>query len=114
MEGPLGMKKELARLTYPLREKMRLGRRRVASSTPPTDHLERDIRRLQIGWNQHIPRILEAISLSEHDAKTSDEVHARIDALRRDLDSLSDRVNANFLDIEKRLTRLEISPSNEQ
>lgn len=108
------MKKELARLTYPLREKMRLrGRKRVVPA-PSADRLESEIRRLQAGWNQHIPRLLEAISLSEHDAKTSDEVHARIDSLRRDLDSLSDRVNASCLDIEKRLSKLEAPSSNEQ
>ena len=108
MNRPLGMKKTLARLTYPLRQR-RWSIGSGPASAPSMGGLEADVRRLEAGWRQHIPKILDAISVSQHDASMSDEVHARIDALREDMDRLSERVNANYADIEKRLTNLEDS-----
>lgn len=107
MEGSLAMKKALARLTYPLRQKMSSSGTRNVPRTSSIDGLEADIRQLQAGWSQHIPKILDAISVSEHDAKASDDIHARIDALRHDLDRLSDRLNASCVVIEERLSELE-------
>ena len=104
------MKKALARLTYPLRQQLRTSRGSAHVCGISTDQLEADIRRLESGWRQHIPRILDAISVAENDAKASDDVHARIDALRQDVDRLSARMNASYRDIEKRLAKLE--PSN--
>lgn len=81
------------------------GGRPVAATA--MDGLEADVRRLEAGWRQHIPKILDAISVSQHDANMSDDIHARIDALREDMDRLSERLNAGYADIEKRLTNLE-------
>lgn len=103
------MKKALARLTYPLRQKISSRGNGHVPSTSSIERLEGDVRRLQAGWSQHIPRILDAISISEHEAKASDDIHARIDALRHDLDRLSDRLSASCVGMEKRLSELESS-----
>lgn len=103
------MKKALARLTFPLRQRLGSTGRGEAPTPLSTDRLEADIRRLEAGWRQHIPKILEAISVSEHEVKSGDDIHARIDALREDLDRLSERVNLTHIAIEQRLARIESS-----
>lgn len=103
------MKKALARLTFPLRQRLWSARGDGGPSTMSTDRLEADIRRLEAGWRQHIPKILDAISVSGHEVKSVDDLHARIDALREDLDRLSERVNINCIAIEERLARIESS-----
>jgi hypothetical protein len=126
------MKRRLARITRPLREDFsvkgfarmtrpwRLKRQernataalaagRPAGPTPShIDHarlisLEGRVERLQAGWNQHVPGLLDSVTLALSEARGADRVHARIDALREDMDRLAARLDLGLLDLKARL-----------
>jgi len=126
------MKRRLARVTRPLREDFsikgfarmtrpwRVKRQerkaaavliagRPAAPTPShIDHarltsLEGRVERLQAGWNQHLPGLLSSVTLAVSEARGADRVHARIDALREDMDRLTVRLDLGLLDLKARL-----------
>ncbi len=71
--------------------------------------LEGRFERLQTGWNHHIPSLLDSVTLAISEARAADRVHARIDALREDMDRLSKRLDLGLLDLKSRLTTPEAS-----
>lgn len=67
--------------------------------------VEHELSRLSSGWNQHIPQILDAVSIAQSELLTAEQVHERIDAVRDDLDRLSRRLDANLVELKAALTQ---------
>lgn len=136
------MKRRFARVTRPLREdfsmkgfarmtrpwRMKRQERRAAAalsaSRPATpipshiDHarltsLEGRVERLQAGWNQHLPGLLNSVTLAVSEARSADRVHARIDALREDMDRLTARLDLGLLDLKARMDQFTPSGPDE-
>ncbi len=55
--------------------------------------------RLEAGWNQHLPALLDSVSVAISEARRADSTHARVDAVRTDLDRLSTRVEIGLLEL---------------
>lgn len=125
------MKRRWARITRPLREdfslkgfarmtrpyRMTARDRKTAAdraalkasgpSLASVDHarltsLEGRVERLQAGWNQHVPGLIDSVTLALSEARAADRVHARIDALREDMDRLSKRLDLGLMDVRAR------------
>ena len=102
--------KSLARFTRPLRGLF--NRKEIARLTriPRTlltqggvgarlIELENRFERLQRGWNQHIPGLLDSMSDALDAAHHAEDGHRRIDSIREDLDRLSSRLEIHLLDV---------------
>lgn len=61
--------------------------------------VEVELARLANGWDQHLPQLLDAVSVAQTEYRSAEQVHARIDALRRDVDRLSERLDLNLSEI---------------
>ena len=59
--------------------------------------LENRFERLQRGWNQHIPSLLDSMSDALDAAHRAEDGHRRMDAIREDLDRLSSRVELHLI-----------------
>lgn len=59
--------------------------------------LEGEVHRLTAGWEQHIPQLLDAISVARSDVHKAATVHDRIDAVREELDRLAVRLDLVLL-----------------
>ena len=62
--------------------------------------LENRFQRLDLGWNQHIPGLLESMSEALDAARQAENVHRRLDAIREDLDRLSCRLELNLIALQ--------------
>jgi len=60
--------------------------------------LENRIDRLQRGWNQHIPSLLDSMSDALDAAHHAEDGHRRVDAVREDLDRLSSRFELHLME----------------
>ena len=57
---------------------------------------EAQLETLRHGWDAHLPAILEGLSKTSGDAGLAEEAHQRIDAMRRDLDRATARLDAGL------------------
>ena len=62
--------------------------------------LENRFERLQRGWNQHIPSLLDSMSDALDAAHRAEDGHRRMDAIREDLDRLSSRLELHLIDAQ--------------
>lgn len=105
--------KSLARFTRPLRrlfDRKQLARLTRVPRTLLTKggvgerlvELENRFERLQLGWNQHIPSLLERMSDALDAAHHAEDGHRRLDTIREDLDRLSSRLELHLMDRKSR------------
>lgn len=62
--------------------------------------LENRVERLQQGWNQHIPSLLDSMSDALDAAHHAEDGHRRVDAVREDLDRLSARLELHLIELK--------------
>lgn len=116
-----GFKKQLARATLGIRAGLglaaapppaRFTQLRGEAGPPPAPRgpfdvrlnaVEIDLARLTTGWDQHIPQLLDAVSIARSEARGSHVAHDRVDALRQDMDRLTARLELNLIDLKKQI-----------
>lgn len=62
--------------------------------------LENRFDRLQRGWNQHIPGLLDSMSDALDAAHHAEDGHRRMDAVREDLDRLASRLELHLIEMK--------------
>lgn len=62
--------------------------------------LENRVDRLQWGWNQHVPSLLDSMSDALDAAHHAEDGHRRVDAVREDLDRLSSRLELHLTELK--------------
>lgn len=72
---------------------------------------EAQLETLRNGWDAHLPAILESLSKVSGDAGLAEEAHYRIDAVRRDLDRATARLDAGLSSI--RLSHVTLTSSSD-
>lgn len=111
-----GIKKRIARFTRRFRDPDAV---RARAAALPTDNhtpiriaeLEAALERLSRGWEQHLPQLLDTVSIARDEARSANQVHDRLDAMRQDMDRLSERLDLNLMEMRRLISR-EKAPSD--
>ncbi len=65
--------------------------------------LRAEVETLRLGWGQHIPSLLAALSAANAQNFGTDALERRFSAIRRDIERLASRLDMNVLDMRSRI-----------